>query len=98
MVKVGVITTNINGVIHEAVQLTRESPAALYSVEILTVGIVRRVDGLETEGFPNKLSTQELMHAYFNVNDMAERYLQSDDVVMKSNLVKKMQRAIDSAL
>lgn len=99
-VKVMAVNKSVGGAEHEAVVLTCESAVAVYSVEVLTTQTVMRIDGVEVSdgGFPIKASTRSLMHAYYNVNDMAENYLQTSDAVLKASLLINMQRAIDSSL
>lgn len=98
MVQISVVNKMVKGVEYEAVCLTVDAPSAVYSVEVTTLGMTRRSNGLVVGEFPIRPSTRELMHAYQNLEFEIECFLQETDDIQKTRALHNMQHSADSVL
>lgn len=98
MIKINVVNKMIKGVEHEAVSLIVDAPSAVYSVEVTTLGVTRRMDGSVVGEFPIRPSTRDLIHAYRNLEFEIEMFLQESDDIQRTRMLHSMQHTASTVL
>ncbi len=95
-VKLQVVKKIVAGAEHECVCVMKESRNALYSVEVMTIGEMIRVDGLAVAEFPNTPATNALRIAFEAVAPMIEEYLLEASAIRKDTMLQSMNTKVAS--